>query len=350
MKYLKLIAAVLISISAKATTYVVSNVPGFPAQFTSLQAAIDDVTVLPGSILLVQGSGTDYGAIELTKRLTIMGPGYFLNQNPETQAAQGTAKLLSIDCKAGSNGSIIQGIEITSSIACSSDNFPTAWSPGAANIGQCCVNVEGVGITFISVNFQPSANWVHLKNSNGTSFSKCYGDGVYCSNGVSNLNIDNCIFDFGAYLKNASVRNTVFDLGFNGNDAHAFIDCDVKNSILYPCSYYTNINSTITNSLVIGCDNGLGLSGNITGVDANAIFVGYPTQGSYSNDGKFKLKNGSPAIGGGENGIDIGPFGGSSPYKLSGMSFHPNIWFVNMPTIGTANGGLQVQVKVNAND
>lgn len=46
-----------------------------------------------------------------------MGPGYLLNQNPQTQAILATAKLNSIYFTYGSSGSIMQGREVVRSKA-----------------------------------------------------------------------------------------------------------------------------------------------------------------------------------------------------------------------------------------
>ena len=111
------------------------------------------------------------------------------------------------------------------------------------------------------------------------------------------------------------------------------------------------ISTSFSNNIFVNFDPlGANVGNNLVNIDPATLFIGFPNQGGNSLDGQFRLKSNSPAIGAGEGGVDVGPFGGSSPYKLSGISLHPNIWFVNMPTIGTSGGGLQVQVKVNAND
>ncbi|GAG44181.1 unnamed protein product, partial [marine sediment metagenome] len=55
------------------------------ADFTTLQAAHDSSAVTTGDTLYVYGSNTTYGVLATTKRLFIFGPGYFLDENPNTQ-------------------------------------------------------------------------------------------------------------------------------------------------------------------------------------------------------------------------------------------------------------------------
>lgn len=330
--------------SVYARTWVVSNVPGFPADYDSIQNCINAAS--NGDIILLQGSGSNYGAVLLNKQLTIMGPGYFLNQNVETQANAAAAKIEYLNCVSGSMGSIIQGLEITGthSISGCSDLYPV-W------FGQICdasIDIENTGVTLIS---NKIGGWTHIRNSNGTSVFKCYGGGVFCSNNISALSIENSIFLYGCYLHNANVKNCLFDADLSNNEAYGFSDCNVSNSILMPVSFFWDLSSTFNNNIFMSSDPlSINNGNNIPSIDPATLFVGYPVQSNYSDDGKFKLRNGSLAIGNGVGGVDIGPFGGPTPYRLSGISFHPNIWEVTMPTTGTSGGGLDIHVKVNAND
>jgi hypothetical protein len=52
-----------------------------------------------------------------------------------------------------------------------------------------------------------------------------------------------------------------------------------------------------------------------------------------STDGQWQLKANSPALGAGENGVDCGMFGGSTPYILSGMPNIPAIYYLNTPMV-----------------
>ena len=68
------LAAVLLSFTASATTWTVSNNPNKPAQYTSLQTAIDSAAI--GDTLLISGSPNSYGSnIFLTKQLHLIGEG-----------------------------------------------------------------------------------------------------------------------------------------------------------------------------------------------------------------------------------------------------------------------------------
>ncbi len=102
--------------------------------------------------------------------------------------------------------------------------------------------------------------------------------------------------------------------------------------------------------------NNLWMTG-IARVDTNAnffgatnVFVGYPTQGSYSFDTRWQLTPTSPAKAAGLNGEDCGIFGGPNPYKLSGIHNRPLIYEVKAPVYVPNGSDLNITVKVRAED
>ncbi|MEZ5083070.1 MAG: hypothetical protein R2750_06440 [Bacteroidales bacterium] len=64
-----------------------------------------------------------------------------------------------------------------------------------------------------------------------------------------------------------------------------------------------------------------------------------------STDGQWQLKVGSPAIGTGEDGADIGIFGGESPYVLSGLPAIPAIYDLNAQSLPTNTLDVTVKAK-----
>ena len=105
-----------------------------------------------------------------------------------------------------------------------------------------------------------------------------------------------------------------------------FINCDIRNNI--------------SSGTVFGTSNG-----NQSNVDMSTVFVG--PEGN-STDGQWQLKPGSPAIGAGTDGNDIGMFGGPSPYVLSGIPGIPHIYFFSSPANGSGSSGLQVHIKAKS--
>lgn len=90
--------------------------------------------------------------------------------------------------------------------------------------------------------------------------------------------------------------------------------------------------------------------GNQQNVDMTTVFVG-----TGSNDGYYKLKVGSPAIGAGygstvQNPVDAGMFGGSTSYVLSGLPAIPSIYFFANQPVGSNSDPIDVQIKVKSNN
>ena len=67
-----------------------------------------------------------------------------------------------------------------------------------------------------------------------------------------------------------------------------------------------------------------------------------------SSDGKWRLKPGSPAIGAGIDGVDLGPFGGPAPYILSGLPSRPRLTRFAVPATATDVSGLRIEVDAQA--
>jgi len=75
----------------------------------------------------------------------------------------------------------------------------------------------------------------------------------------------------------------------------------------------------------------------------STVFASYA-----STDGKYQLKNGSPAKGSGLNGVDCGMFGGLDHYVLSGIQDIQVIYFFEDTERASATNGLPVHIKLKS--
>jgi hypothetical protein len=85
----------------------------------------------------------------------------------------------------------------------------------------------------------------------------------------------------------------------------------------------------------------------------STVFVGAGE--GISQDGQWKLRQGSPAIGAGFGStsgspIDAGMYGGQASYVLSGMPPVPSIYFFENQPIGSNTDPIDVTVKVKSNN
>ena len=93
MKHILLLVAVLAGTctSAYAKIWRVNNNNGVAANFTTLQAAHDGAA--SGDTLHIEASPNSYGTLNVSKKLTIIGVGYFLDLNPNLQAVAQSSKV-----------------------------------------------------------------------------------------------------------------------------------------------------------------------------------------------------------------------------------------------------------------
>ncbi|MEQ1587304.1 MAG: hypothetical protein ABL895_15550, partial [Cyclobacteriaceae bacterium] len=124
MKTLLLTCLLLLSIASFGKIWIVDNNVGSTAKdFTSLMEAHDGASA--GDTLYLIGSPNNYKSYNndvtniITKRLVIIGPGYFLNENPNTQVSPTTSYFTTvlfcneeIEFAPGSEGSIMMGLVI----------------------------------------------------------------------------------------------------------------------------------------------------------------------------------------------------------------------------------------------
>ena len=99
----------------------VNNNVGVNAPYTTLSAAITAAGV--NDIIMVEGSTVVYDNITVNKKVTIVGPGYFLVENLNLQGNPSSASLASLTLEAGSDGSSFFGMNITGGIGLA-DNVP----------------------------------------------------------------------------------------------------------------------------------------------------------------------------------------------------------------------------------
>ncbi|MBK8700514.1 MAG: hypothetical protein IPN29_13675 [Saprospiraceae bacterium] len=313
---------------------------GVTTQHTTLAAAV--AAASEGDITYLYPSSTSYGSVTINIKLTIIGPGYYVQQNPSLQintyVSNGVVDNLTF--AAGSNGSLVTGVDINIIV-----------TNGQANIAitRCKIkaycNLDNTNnILFEGCYFE----WTGNSTSPHTILANANNNGLIIRNnifGVAKGNagwleivicgnctaiVENNVFRWYNYFFNSIVRNNIFL-----HNATNVIQNYTGNSYL--------------NNILVGNQTGLG-STNIIAVPETSICEGYPTQGSRSFDDRYMLKTGSPAIGAGIGGIDCGVFAGSTPYKLSGIPFVPLIYQANAPTTGNATTGINVNVKIRANN
>ncbi|HEX9511520.1 MAG TPA: hypothetical protein VF939_13620 [Puia sp.] len=310
--------------------YFGTPVPG--TDYANLQAANDSAAV-GDTILVFPGSWS----ATFKKKLVLIGYGYFVagtGKNANLQNITGS-QTIQVYLDSTASNSVFLGLDGISILA--------YYQNPVSNITISRCNGS------IYFNDKLCNNW-QIRECNLASLGYYWGGGI-----VSNLSVNNCYlnsFSMGSGAAsglNGQFNNDIFNSGadfFNGT----FL---LKNNIfLY---YHLNELNCVFQNCIGTSDAYPVPTGNsdqniTTAAMQNNVFVGYSTQTTYSNDGRWVLKAGSPAIHGGFGGTDCGIFGGVNPYKLSGIPPVPSFYLLTAPSSITSTNPYTITFSVRSNN
>lgn len=323
----------------QTTWYVSNRNDGVIVDFTNLQTAHN--TASPGDTLIVYPSPYSYGYVTISKEIHITGLGFRTDTISQPSLAIKSfcphSTTISLSLVSGADGTTINSCYLSTCTLNNVNNIKI----------QRCESAGVISLTNSSNNFIESCHILWTQYLIGGLWHVL---NLYLNNS-SNNNISNCIFTNNSaqfihgniYSSgNNSINNNISNNVFND-------DIIVYNSNIFNNIIITNVNGAmneINNNIFLSGDPSQNNNGNIYG--ATNVFVGYPTQGSYSFDARWQLQSNSPAIGAGVDGEDCGIFGGPNPYKLSGIHSRPLIYDLIVPQSVPDGSDLNITVKVRA--
>jgi hypothetical protein len=318
--------------------------------FTEVNQAVAFGIVNNGDTLHIEGSTAIYQPTTITKRLVLIGAGYFLTQNPNTSASTLDSRIEQIIFNTGSSGSYAIGLNVVNN--------------GNGADGAVYVNVNSITIKRCRIeryvwfgtllqNVTIIENF--FANTIATNCLSTNGNGAFVppTDIIFNNNICQKVLTWGTPLANPTIfwpilqcRNNVFDGPDNlATPNLAFSSSEFSNNILMPTNAVVNIQAS---SGVIR--NNIGTISTQFGTTNNNLVVPAITSlfiASISPDGAYQIQSGSQASNNGTDGTDRGAFGGAavtSRYTLSGLAPVPVIYEIT--TIGVADAtGLPVTIK-----
>ena len=317
--------------------------------FAQIDQAVAFGIVNAGDTLHVEGSTTVYSFATITKRLVIIGTGYFLTDNPNTSNNVLATKLARIAFNAGSENSQLIGVDMVS--AGNSFDRDVYINVNGITVKRC--RIEGQVVfgfplsdVYIIQNFFPNTVVNNAINTNGNSFFTPPTDLVF------NNNICQKTLTWGTPIANPTTmwpilqcNNNVFDGPDNlANPNLAFSTSEFKNNILMPTNAKVNISASAGNvSYNIGT-----LSTQFGAADNNLVVPAITTifVTSASPDGSYQVADGTVADNSGSDGTDRGAFGGTaviSRYTLSGLAAIPVVYEITTP--GATSTTLPVTIK-----
>ena len=329
-----MLATLLLSVTdsyAKIRRVGYFGTPVHGTDYSTLQNAHDS-SAAGDTLLLFPGSWN----ATFTKKYVVIGYGYFVTgagSNANLQSITG-AMTVTVYLDSTASGSAFSGLDGASIYAYYANPVNNI------TISRCNGNVY--------FNNRSCTNW-QISQCNLASLGYAWGGGI-----VSNLSVNNCYLASSSLSsgatngQNGQFNNDIFSSGDFGNGTFL-----LKNDIFL--FYHSNdLNCVYQNSIgnsdysAIPATNG---DKNITNaIMTTNVFVGYSTQGSFSNDDKWALKAGSPAIHAGLGGTDCGIFGGTNPYKLSGIPPVPSFYLLTAPSTVTSTNPYTITFSVRSNN
>ena len=326
MKTKIFVIALLLCVLSSTTLYakvwrVDNNTLHNAGEFTRLIQAYD--AAADGDTIYVFGSSTSYESLEIDKRITIIGPGYFLGQNPDSPLNTLEATLPSgLTFKAGAEGSVVMGLVFSNRTYIETSNISLIRNKFSYQ-GHNVIEIDaGVIVVEIKQNYieggislDGNNNNINICNNYISAVYYSVYTAIYCPTS-SSLFLTNNVISGNMSICNSILTNNILKLGnLEGSlNSYSYNFCD---------------------SNQFGSENG-----NQAYIDMSTVFV---DEGS--EDGKWQLKSNSPVAGQGFEGEDPGMFGGDDPYVLSGQPNIPVIYFFTGDATGTATTGLNVHIK-----
>ncbi len=343
-----LLVALLSASPLFAAVLRVNNTPGVNAPYTTFAAA--HTAAAAGDVIQLEPSNTSYGALTVTKNVTIMGAGYLLGtgQNTGLQYTALEASCDAVNFNTGSAGARITGMRILGAVTVSVSTITVERNilftqDYSANYDITLTGGAGISNVFIRGNFMNGLSASGTVNNLNIANNIVYGTFDFSLPATANGLLTHNVFyttSAGAYnnivIYNMLVTNNIVAVTPNYNYG--------PNAVAFP-NPVTN-NNTYTNNIGSGTqfpNNGLTNVNNQQNVDYNTVL-----SLTGSDDGKYALLPApSPGRGSGTAGVDMGIFGGSQPYILGGIPNAPTIYNLNSAVSGT---NLNVTLGTKSNN
>ncbi|MEZ4792218.1 MAG: hypothetical protein R2783_01690 [Gelidibacter sp.] len=274
--------------------------PSYPV-FKQVNEAVNWSSVQANDSLYVEGSAIAYDDAVITKNLVIIGPGYFLTENPKVSNTTYDAKIGRISFNAGSENSQVIGMNVV--------------NLGNSADGYVYVNVNGITIKRCrmerGVKFATLLNDVYILQN---FFASGAANAIYTNGNSAFVEPNDIIFNNNIcqtklIWTNKNILeclNNVFDGPANALNLD-FNTASFKNNILKSVNMTTNINGGTNNNVSYNTvsNNALfvGTTGNVWEPNMSNLLV---TNGS--TDGSYQLQASATNNVPGDDGAERGAF------------------------------------------
>lgn len=338
------------------TVYVVDNTTGAPSGdhvFDNVEDAIEAASA--GDIIHIRPSMSNYSGFRVNKPLSIYGIGF----NPDKQAPIRSRVSGTITITAAGSGSVLSGLDLSTitfegnpqndpitNIRIEKNNLRgriiTSSSP---QINQLLIqrNIVGVSITNADIDLGTSSNVSNVLILNNiftdTRNSISVGNQAVISQNLFLASGSGSNFAFSS-IRNVQVQNNVF-LGARPRGS--------SSSNVQFTTFENNLLFGVSNPEFPVGENGNTGSNNLVGVNPQFVNLEPSNSGWDFDNWDASLQPGSPAIGAGINGEDLGIFGGAAPFDLTMVPL-PLIQAFQVPGFIGTDDELNVTIQARSSE
>jgi hypothetical protein len=285
-----------------ATSWRINNNATRHAHFTDINAAMDSNEVKDGDTLYIDPGCTISSTQTASKRVSIIGAGYFLPDGTHNASViSGVLYLKSANIK-------LEGVTMSNSTYINADNI---------TIERCKTSRINVGSSSYSAKYAVIRQCYITNTIYGVGASDLKG--AYCTienNIIISDRSTGCIYQ----LWSPTIRNNYLKETANYSIFNSLTDAIILNNIEMNTktanSIFSSTSVAINRNNVQSSDSGREGNLFLNSIDESLIFA---LEGA--NDLLYQLKDDSPAKGFAEDGGDCGPYAGTYPYVPSGYPF-----------------------------
>ena len=365
------IAALLLCGSVNATSWRVCSKPEAGANFLSVATAVASFNVHAGDTLYLEPGHYEPTDVTISKSLTIIGPGYFFEENNINVMNPMGASLRSIlfdSINSSIEGCIVYGqLDLhganSKAIRCAvmrnSFQETAVLVRGANDILQQCyirgrVQISSTATFFVEGN---AANSIIQNNIILGKFTATGGTGGLTIRNNVVVDDDNaCNFypeyrdnTFPGGYYNSNIYNNIIirvDNRYYTVTGNQSIDTVFSKDYIFPETYTTTDNNTINNN-ILSCKANTAYLNCIFNKSVEEVLI---WNNASTVEEKYKHLATSPAVGAGVNGTTCGAYGavnGGRAYQPAGIpQYRPYIYDANIDETPSSNNTINASFKI----
>jgi hypothetical protein len=323
--------------------------PGYPV-FVQIIQALNYPSFSDGDTVHVEASVNDYNYTNVQRPCTLIGGGYFSLENDPIHPNELETKVDGIDINS-SNVSLI-GIYVNSGYTDLN---------GSNILVERCRFQAGVDIGYLGVNATEVYNGIFVRRNYfnggtvGLQIPAASFDGLPTNVYIQNNIFRGSVTSNGNYMTiTAFENNTIVPTG-SGQTVLRINTGSFRNNILRGTNYDLIINgnnyANVTNNLGTTVAQFPANTGNqilpVTASD-DALFIG--SNIATATDKDFPLTPSQAATYLGNDGTQVGAFGGAFPYSISGVGPIPYIYEMQSTGVATPSSGLIINVSAKSSN